>query len=265
VSKSSWSEETATQLNFGNWIRKKNLFILGLCTAGVGALVFVLPGFPYRLAVMMLFVIGLSSFLFPLYAYVMFSQQGGKFQEKVYNLIIQSLGAKVNGRILDIGSGNGVLAVKLAQQHCDAEVIGIDYWGKDWEYSRRVCEKNACTARVDNRVHFQQGDAAALGFATDTFDGVISNLTFHEVRSVPDKRTVLREALRVVKPGGAFAFVDYFYDTKYYGEGLEFEGYLRDLKLSQFERQPLSAMVTMSALLKHPKILGKVGIILGRK
>jgi hypothetical protein len=42
------------------------------------------------------------SFLFPLYAYVMFSQKGGRFQEKVYNLIIQSLGAKVRLLTLEI-------------------------------------------------------------------------------------------------------------------------------------------------------------------
>ena len=106
-----------TQLDYGNWIRKKNLLILGLCTLGMGALIFIPLGSLYRLTVTILFVIVLISFLFPLYAYVMFSQKGGRLQEKVYNLIIQSLGAKVKGRILDIGSGNGVLAVKLAQQH----------------------------------------------------------------------------------------------------------------------------------------------------
>ncbi len=255
----------ATPLDYGNWLRRKNLLVLGLFTAGVGALVFILPDSPVRLAVMLVFAIGLISFLLPLYAYVTFSQRGGKFQETIYNLIIQRLGNRVNGRILDIGSGNGVLAVKLAQQHCDVEVVGIDYWGKDWEYSRRVCEQNACAAGVANRVHFQKGDAAALDFADDAFDGVISNLTFHEVRSAPDKRAVLRETLRVVKPGGAFAFVDYFYDTKYYGAVSGLEGYLRDLKLSQFERQPLPAIIAMPALLKHPKMLGKVGIIYGRK
>jgi ubiquinone/menaquinone biosynthesis C-methylase UbiE len=128
-----------------------------------------------------------------------------------------------------------------------------------------VCEQNARAAGVDSRIHFQKGDAAALDFADDTFDGVISNLTFHEVRSVKDKRAVLREALRVVKPGSTFAFVDYFYDAKYYGKLSEFEGYLGDLKLARFERLPLSAMITMPEPLKHPKILGKVGIIFGRK
>jgi SAM-dependent methyltransferase len=254
-----------TPLEYGNWIRRKNLLVLGLSTLGIGALIFIPLGFLYRLTVIILFVILLISFLFPLYAYVMFSQNGGRLQEKVYNLIIQSLGAKVKGRILDIGSGNGVLAVKLAQQHDEAEVVGIDYWGKEWEYSKGVCENNARAAKVESRVHFQKGDAAALEFATDTFDGAISNLTFHEVRSVMDKRAVVQEALRVVKPGGAFAFVDYFYDAKYYGKASEFEGYLRGLKLSQFEYKPLQDVMAIPMLLSHPKILGRVGIICGRK
>lgn len=254
-----------TQLDYGNWIRKKNLLILGVCTLGAGVLSFIPLGFLYRLTVMILFVIMLVSFLFPLYAYVMFSQQGGRFQERVYNLIIQSLGDKVKGKVLDIGSGNGVLAVKLAQQHGEAEVVGIDYWGKDWEYSKGACEKNARAAKVEDRVHFQKSDAAALEFASETFDGAISNLTFHEVQSVADKRAVVREALRVVKPGGTFAFVDYFYDAKYYGSASEFESYLRGLNLSQFEYKPLQGMMAIPMLLRHPRILGRVGIICGRK
>ena len=254
-----------TQLDYGNWIRKKNLLILGLCTLGVGALILIPLGPIYHLIVAILFIIILVSFLFPLYAYVMFSQKGGKFQEKVYNLIIQSLGARVTGKILDIGSGNGVLAVKLAEQHSEVKVVGIDYWGKDWEYSKGVCEKNAQAVKVESRVHFQKGDAAKLDFATDTFDGAISNLTFHEVQSVADKRVVLQEALRVVKPGGNFAFVDYFYDAKYYGKYFEFEKYLQDLKLARFEYKPISDLIAIPIPMKHPKIFGKVGIIYGRK
>ncbi len=254
-----------TQLAYGNWIRKKNLLILGLCALGVGTLLLFPLGTLYQLIVAIVFLAILVSFLFPLYAYVMFSQKGGQVQEKVYNLIIQSLGEEVKGRILDIGSGNGVLAVKLAQQHREVTVVGIDYWGKDWEYSKEVCDKNARIAKVESRVHFQKGDAAALEFAPDSFDGAISNLTFHEVQSVTDKRAVVQEALRVVKPGGTFAFVDYFYAEKYYGKAVEFESYLRDQKLSQLEYKPLREMLALPVLLRHPKILGRVGIIYGRK
>ena len=191
--------------------------------------------------------------------------RGDGFQDKVYTLIIQRLGPKVNGNLLDIGSGNGVLAVKLAQQHLELEVVGIDYWGKDWEYSKRVCEKNAQLVHVASRVHFQKGDAAALDFADNTFDGVVSNLTFHEVKSVADKREVVREALRVVKPEGASTFVDYFYGKRYYGSASAFESYLRSLNLSQFELKPLHHVMAIPVLLRHPKIFGKAGIVYGRK
>jgi SAM-dependent methyltransferase len=253
------------QVEYGNWIRKKNLILLGLCTLGTGALSFIPLGSIYRITVVALFAILLISFLFPLYAYVMFSQRGGRLQEKFYDLIIQSLGEDIQGRILDIGSGNGVLAVKLAQQYDDVQVVGIDYWGKNWEYSKSVCEKNAQAANVENRIHFQKGDAAALDFANHTFDGAISNLTFHEVKSVADKKSVLQEALRVVKPGGTFAFIDYFYDENYYGKKSALEKFSRDLNLAQFECQRLRDLIAIPTLLKHPKILGKVGIIYGKK
>lgn len=254
-----------TQLNYGNWIRKRILLILGMCALGVGVLSLLPFGSLYQLVMAFLFVMTFVSFLFPLYSYVMFSQNGGRIQDRVYNLIIQHLGSPITGRILDIGSGNGVLAVKLAQQHGEAEVVGMDYWGKDWEYSKGVCDKNARIGGVENRVHFQKGDAAALEFASDTFDGAVSNLTFHEVRSVVDKREVIREALRVVKGKGRFAFVDYFYNAKFYGTTAEFKNYLRSLNLSDFEMKPLREMIELPLLLQHPKILGQVGIVYGSK
>lgn len=254
-----------TELKYGNWIRKRVLLLLGLCALGIGALLLLPLGPLYRSVMMFLFVIAILSLFFPLYSYIMFSQKGGRFQEKVYNLIIQSLGTTVRGRVLDIGAGNGVLAVMIAQQLDKSEVIGVDYWGKDWEYSQSVCENNARIGRVENRVHFQKGDAAALEFANDTFDGAISNLTFHEVQSAADKREVVREALRVIKPNGRFAFVDYFYDAKLYGKAPEFEGFLKELRLSQLEYRLLRDMIKIPLLLRHPKILGKAGIIYGRK
>lgn len=248
--------------DYGNWIRRKNLLILGLCALAAGALIFVPLGFVYRLAATILFVILLISFLFPLYAYAVFSQRGGKFQERLYELVLQNLGANVKGRILDIGSGNGMLAVKLAQRHRDVEVVGIDYWGADWEYSKGVCERNALVAEVDARVRFRKGDAAALEFADGAFDGAISNLTFHEVRSIADKRAVLREALRIVKPGGVFVFVDYFYEAKYYGA--EFEDCFIALNLAQVELKSLNEVIDLPMLLRHPKVLGRVGMLRGR-
>ncbi len=114
-------------------------------------------------------------------------------------------------------------------------------------------------------MRFQQGDAGGLGYADGAFDGAVSNLTFHEVRSAADTRDVVREALRVVKPGGTFAFVDYFYDPKHYGSAAGFEKYLRQLGVSRFEMKPLREEMALPLLLRYPRILGRAGILFGRK
>jgi ubiquinone/menaquinone biosynthesis C-methylase UbiE len=255
----------SVELEYGNWIRKKNVLVLGSVTLLTGLLALIPFGPLYRGVMLLLFLMMLVSFFLPLYAYVMFSQKGGRLQEKIYQLIVKKLGTNVTGSVLDIGSGNGVLAVRLALQNPDAKVTGMDYWGRDWEYSKGVCEQNARKAGVQDRLSFQRGDAASLDFANETFDGAISNLTFHEVQSVLDKRKVLAEALRVIKPGGVFSFVDYFDESKYYGSESEFKKYLEELHLAQFEYKSLNEMLEIPVLLKHPKILGKVGIIYGRK
>jgi len=94
---------------------------------------------------------------------------------------------------------------------------------------------------------------STLDFANDTFDGAISNLTFHEVKSASGKRIVVQEALWVVKSGGTFAFIDYFYDEKYYGNKLEFEKFLRNMDLAHLEYKPLRDLIAIPTLLEHPK------------
>jgi ubiquinone/menaquinone biosynthesis C-methylase UbiE len=96
-------------------------------------------------------------------------------------------------------------------------VIGVDYWGKQWAYAQGRCEKNAHREGVASRVGFQKASASALPFEEGRFDLVVSNLTFHEVEDTPDKRDVVHEALRVVKPGGQFVFQDLFLWKRIYG------------------------------------------------
>jgi len=253
------------QLNYGNWIRRKVLWMLaaGVLVFGIFAIL------PLRLALRVPagVICGILSisFLYPLYSYYMFSSRGGALQEKIYDLIVTYLDYDEKGKLLDIGTGNGVLAIKLARSHPASNVFGVDYWGKDWEYSKSICEENARRAGVSESVQFQKGDAASLNFPDATFDAVVSNLTFHEVKLVKRKIDVLREALRVLKPGGRFAFIDYFYESRYYGESSEFEMLLWSLKLSSVEFKPLDQILAYPKLLRHPKALGRVGIVYGQK
>jgi SAM-dependent methyltransferase len=254
-----------TRLKYGNWIRVRALWALGLSALAMGILSLCPLNLWIRIPAALLFVVLFISFLYPLYAYYMFSPSGGNMQDRLYDLVIKSLGGEIKGNVLDIGSGNGILAIRLAQAYPTAHVKGVDYWGKNWEYSKSVCDENARLAEVEEQVRFHKGDAAALDVADSSFDAVVSNLTFHEVKTVPQKRELVKEALRVLRPGGKFAFVDLFYDSKYYGDISELESFLRGLGLSQVTVSPLAQAIALSKPLMHPKILGWAGIIWGKK
>lgn len=122
------------------------------------------------------------------------------------------------GTILDIGCGAAALTVRCAKAFPRACLVGMDYWGAEWSYAKEQCERNAKIEGIAERVSFQKGDAAKLDFPDEAFDGAVSNFVFHEVRSQPDKRKVVLEALRVVKRGGAFAFQDMFGQAPLYGD-----------------------------------------------
>ncbi len=214
---------------------------------------------------LLIFFVLLASFLFPAYAYWMLSPRGGGFQEKLWNVVIDALGPVAAGEIIDIGAGNGVLAVMVARRNPGARVLGVDYWGDDWEFSKAACEANATAAGVDGRVRFEKGDAAKLAFEDGRFDAATSNLTFHEVKTAANKRDVLVEALRVVKPGGRISFVDYFFEPSYYGDPADFATFVSELGLAEVSIRPLREVLSLSLLLRHPKVLGRVAILSGTK
>lgn len=110
--------------------------------------------------------------------------------------------------------GSGQLLIRFAKS-TPGEYVGLDYWGDDWEYSRSQAERNAALEGVQGP-EWLHGSASQLPFADGHFGGVVSSLTLHEVRDADDKTVSVAAALRVLEPGGRFAFVDLFDDPCHY-------------------------------------------------
>src|SRR5262249_59455661 len=103
------------------------------------------------------------------------------------------------------GCGSGQLLIRFAKS-APGEYVGLDSWKDDWEYSKAQCERNAELEGVRG-LRFVHGSASRLPFPSRAFGRVISCLTFHEMRDVPDKTASLAEALRVLVPGGRYALL----------------------------------------------------------
>ena len=202
---------------------------------------------------------------FFVYARYKFSSAGGNVQNSVWELVLSHLDWNGEGKALDIGCGNGVLAIKLAQKYPKAHVLGIDYWGKRWEYSKNTCERNAKIEDVSERVTFQKASAASLPFDDKYFDAAVSNFVFHEVSDVKDKREVIREALHVVKKGGKFAFQDEFLVRKIYGNPDDLIAAIKSWGISKVEFVKTCDAQFILRALKLPLFLGTIAIIAGEK
>lgn len=167
--------------------------------------------------------------------------------------------------MLDVGCGSGSLAVIIAQADPACEVLGVDSWGDDWEYSQTQCERNAKAEGVAHRVNFQQASAADLPFPDASFDVVVSCLTFHEVRESEDRTDAVIEALRVLGIGGRFAFLDLFSDPDLFTSMEHVRSTVTHMGCEITTDEPLAARLTLPYPLKGPEVLGHARLIAGTR
>jgi SAM-dependent methyltransferase len=104
-------------------------------------------------------------------------------------------------RVLDVGSGIGGPARRLATLHPGLDVTGIDLTP---EFCR-VANEFSRLVGLGARVRFQPADATRLPFVDAGFDVV---WTQHVQMNVADKRAFYGEIARALRPGGRFAFYD---------------------------------------------------------
>jgi release factor glutamine methyltransferase len=106
--------------------------------------------------------------------------------EELVELISTFQFPTANSRIVDVGTGSGVVALSLAKKFPQAEVFAVDIS----EDALALARENAARLGLNERVQFQKGDL--LENLDERFDLIVANLPYV---SMQDRHVLAREVL----------------------------------------------------------------------
>jgi release factor glutamine methyltransferase len=107
-------------------------------------------------------------------------------EELVELLVSEISDQRSDVRIVDVGTGSGVIALSLAAKFLEAEIYAIDIS----EDALSLARENAAQLRLSERVRFQKSDL--LENVSERFDLIVANLPYI---SMQDRHLLAREVL----------------------------------------------------------------------
>jgi len=108
---------------------------------------------------------------------------GGFLEERlrIREELIKLVQPKEGDRVLDVGTGGGLLAIGFAKAAKDVKATGIDLWVPGGGTSLRIAKNNAEIEGVADRVEFKRADARDIPYPDSCFDIVVASFVLHMI------------------------------------------------------------------------------------
>jgi demethylmenaquinone methyltransferase/2-methoxy-6-polyprenyl-1,4-benzoquinol methylase len=115
--------------------------------------------------------------------------------------LVSRLDVGPDARVLDVATGTGAVALELVQRY-GCSVVGIDRSREMLAVAHRRVAAHELAAKVE----LLEGRAETLPFADASFDALTVT---YLLRYVDDPAATIRELVRVVRPGGTVALLEF--------------------------------------------------------
>ena len=131
-----------------------------------------------------------------------FTVLGGRKHDAFRQRVVELAGQCGDKDVLDAGCGTGLTALRIAGQHPNCRVCGIDLSSKMIEVARTEAAQHRL--HVDLRV----GSITDLPYPDAAFDVVLTNIMFHHL-DLAEKQQAVAEIARVLRPAGRYVSAEF--------------------------------------------------------
>ena len=114
-------------------------------------------------------------------------------------------------RVLDVGTGRGLLLIGAAKKLTNGKATGLDIWNQEDLTGNNLqnLERNIAAEGVGAKTDVVNEDVQKMTFPDGTFDVIVSLACLHNIYNEPGRAEACRQIARVLKPGGVAVISDF--------------------------------------------------------